>query len=945
MAATRRSISCVYCGGAHASAAEVRECWQRNDQGQEPLPLDSFAPESFAPESFSPESFSPESGSGDESYTVRSATRIGRGPTSLGRNVLVATGQATPPAWSDARRVVVSTDPDLIIELQALAHRREGVVLEVSADLAPESLVLGRATEPPHVLGPRFTFALDTLRHLLVSNSVDARDGWAWPLLQHARALGANQSVDDVGDIVLRDGARAWLDGGPVRFTPPIDGVPVIHRVAVEHESLRVPVSNESTADLAPDQLAAVTHPEGAARIIAPAGSGKTRVLTERARHLLRQWQLPTTAVCLVAFNKRAQEEMVERTPDLRGLQVRTLNAIALAIVNGTSPFHQQSRRMATIDEPEVRRLIGSLVAFPRKRNADPVATWLEALSLARLGLRDPVEVEQVYDGDVDGFAAVFSRFRHELARTNTVDYDEQIYRAIELLLTDPAARAAAQRACRVLLVDEFQDLTPAHLLLVRLLAGPDGAVFGVGDDDQTIYGYNGADPGWLIDFASLFPGAGEHPLEVNYRCPGGIVRAADTLLRHNRRRVSKTIRAQHRELEGFMVAPADGDSVDTTVQGVTTAIAAGSSPSEIAVLTRVNSLLVPVQVALHMAGVPTTGGVGREFAERTAVRAALAWLRLATASGTLSESDVGEALRRPSRSMHPRVAGWAAEQTTVAGLRRLADRITTERDAKSVLEFAADIEVLQHRAATRGTTSELLAAVRDQMGLATSIATLDLHRKGMNRAAQNDDLTALAQLAGLQPDPALFESWLRRALDATWQQGGVTLATVHRVKGLEWPFVVVHHADADQFPHRLATDTEEERRLFHVAITRASRDVLVVPSDRPSPFILDCSTEPSARRPDPVAPSPAPKRSAPITKPGEALTGDAQQRFQALREWRRHAAVGKPAYTVFADATLDAIAQANPSSLDELARLKGVGPAKLEQYGDGVLRTLADLG
>jgi DNA helicase-2/ATP-dependent DNA helicase PcrA len=344
------------------------------------------------------------------------------------------------------------------------------------------------------------------------------------------------------------------------------------------------------------------------------------------------------------------------------------------------------------------------------------------------------------------------------------------------------------------------------------------------------------------------------------------------------------------------------------------------------------------------MAGVPTTGGVGREFVERTAVRAALAWLRLATTSGSLAVDDVGEALRRPSRSMHPRIAGWAAEQTSAAGLRRLADRITTERDAKSVIEFAADIEVLQRKASTRGTTSELLAAVRDQMGLAKSIATLDLHRQGMNRAAQNDDLTALAQLATLQPDPAKFEGWLRRALDQTRQQSGVTLATVHRVKGLEWPFVVVHHADADQFPHRLATDHEEERRLFHVAITRASRDVLVVPSDRPSPFIVDCSTEPSARRPEPVPATPVPKRSAPAAKPGDALTGDAQQRFQALREWRRHAAAGKPAYTVFADSTLDAIAQANPSSLDELARLKGVGPSKLDQYGDGVLRVLADL-
>ena len=108
------------------------------------------------------------------------------------------------------------------------------------------------------------------------------------------------------------------------------------------------------------------------------------------------------------------------------------------------------------------------------------------------------------------------------------VDFDEQILGAIELLLTDPAARLTAQRACRLLLVDEFQDLTPAHLLLVRLLAAPAYEVFGVGDDDQTIYGYNGADPTWLIEYARFFPGAADHPLEVNYRCPDDVVTAAD---------------------------------------------------------------------------------------------------------------------------------------------------------------------------------------------------------------------------------------------------------------------------------------------------------------------------------------------------------------------------------------------------------------------------------
>ena len=282
----------------------------------------------------------------------------------------------------------------------------------------------------------------------------------------------------------------------------------MIHAVAIEHGSLRSPGANVSAADLAPDQLAAVTHRGGGARIIAPAGSGKTRVLTERARHLLPHWNLPPSAVSLVAFNKRAQEEMRERTTDLPGLQVRTLNAIALAIVNGTPPFAPQPKSLA--HHRRARRAAASSAIScrsPAAATAIPSRRGSRRSAVIRLGLVDPAEVEGRYDGDVDGLAEMWPSYRAALERRSSVDFDDQIYRALLVLLRDPAARRAAQRACRIMLVDEFQDLTPAHLLLVRLLAVPGWRVFGVGDDDQTIYGYNGADPAWLIDFAELFPG------------------------------------------------------------------------------------------------------------------------------------------------------------------------------------------------------------------------------------------------------------------------------------------------------------------------------------------------------------------------------------------------------------------------------------------------------
>jgi DNA helicase-2/ATP-dependent DNA helicase PcrA len=938
------AISCVYCGGAHATASQVRECWSRHDEPE---------PEARPAE---PDAVAPEPPSTPVAGLVGAPASLA-GPDALGRNVVVLPGTSPPDPWAAAP--VVRIDPSTLADpapavatLQGLAHagRRAAIELAVEFDDPPRSVERRSAYE----LGPRFGFDLDVLHHLVWSNSVDARSpGVAhFAPVEAAVAAGATPAPPGTpGDVILPDGTPAWIDAGPLRVMAPIDGAAVLSSVAVEHRGLRPPLGNDTTADLAPDQLAAVTHPGGAARIIAPAGSGKTRVLTERARHLLQRWQLPAGAVSLVAFNRRAQVEMRERTADLPGLQVRTLNSIALAIVNGVAPFAPQPRRLDTIDEGEVRRILGRLLHLPRRRNADPLAPYIEALTLIRLGLVAPDDAEERYGGDVDGLAALWPRYRSELDARGVVDFDGQIHRAIELLLTEPDVRAAAQRACRVLLVDEFQDLTPAHLLLVRLLASPGFAVFGVGDDDQTIYGYNGADPAWLIDFEALFPGAGDHPLEVNYRCPPAVVERVDRLLVRNRRRVRKVIRAAPGRAVGAVAAvevrTAPGPLAET-VDAVATALAAGRPPGDIAVLTRVNALLAPVQVALRRQGIPVAAAVGTEVCDRTAIRAVLAWLRLATDPGHLRGADLGEALRRPSRPMAPRVAEWVTEQRSIEALRRLATRVTNDREAGRIDDFATDIARVQTMVAQGGTTADVVRTVVDGFDLAGSVSTLDLSRRGMNRASQSDDLTAVAELAAMQPDPAGFEPWLRRLLAEPSDPAGVVLATVHRVKGQEWPLVVVHRADADQLPHRLADDVEEERRLFHVALTRASERVVVVCGPDPSPFVAELDrdpgddppmVEPVGSRREPPRPATAPKGDA------DVLTGPDAVLYEALRAMRNQLRAGKPAYTVFHDSTLRDIARARPRTLEALGHISGIGTTKLERYGDAVLAVVEEVG
>ena len=460
------------------------------------------------------------------------------GPAALGRGVIVAPDQPPPAAWTDAPRVVI--DDDVLAHPAAatgvLRHhwaRRTPVVIEYAVDnddaRRPEICEL-----PPHRLGSRFAFHREQLHFLTWANTYDARSGdpvWWHGVLAQRRGGEAS----DLADVVLPDGRHAWVDGGPRGPLPDPPPEPLVHRESVALGRLTVAGDARPTEALAPDQLAAVVHASGPARIVAPAGSGKTRVLTARLRHLLLDRNIEPQLVTAVAYNARAAAELRERTAGL-GASIRTIHSLALMICN-------LEERREVITERDQRAILDRLVNVGRVPNSDPFQPWLEALAEVRLALRDPDEVEAAR-GDVDGFADTFERYRTELARRRVIDFDEQIYHALELLLTRPDLRERVQRMATHLLVDEFQDLTPAFLLLIRLAAAPSMQLFAVGDDDQTIYSYAGASPDYLVDFDRFFPGAAHPALEVNYRCPPEVVEAAVSLLSHNRRRVEKTIRS-----------------------------------------------------------------------------------------------------------------------------------------------------------------------------------------------------------------------------------------------------------------------------------------------------------------------------------------------------------------------------------------------------------------
>ena len=942
-------IACGHCGGKHSDVGEVRAC--------------SFNGAAVPTERATP----PLGSKAEEPVALRPDWQRLAGHEALGRNLVVKPGQTVPEPWADCERIVIDGQPGEIDRLRSLRMTRTRAVFELRADLDVEPPVLD---VPYWQLSPNTDLEGESLQHLLFDHSVDARqpDEPTISAVSKAVGAGARPLRSGFGDVETNQGP-AWCDGGPLEWFDDDElGAPVIPAVHLSLGSLAAINNAAPSADLAADQLRAVAHSGGGARIIAPAGSGKTRVLTERARHLIRDRGIDPAAVCLVAFNVRAREEMQERTTDLAGLQIRTLNSLALAILRGAGPFRSPAGRNPpqVIDELEVRRLLGGLVGGRRVAMADPLAVWIEALTSTRLGLRSPAVVEQEFGGDVHGFADVVEQFRERLADAGAVDFDEQILGAIEVMCTDPVARAAARRACGVLLVDEFQDLTPAHILLIRLLAGPSANVFGVGDDDQTIYGYAGASPLWLIDFADLFPGSAAHDLQVNYRCPPSLVEAAANLLTHNRRRIHKSVSARSGRptLADEIKVPAGEDPLNDTIAAVSGLLDNGVPPTDIAVLARVNATLLGPMILLEEDGIHTNRPVGESFLERTGVAGALAWLRAAvSAENRLPGSSLETAVRRPPRGLSRRLAGWVGEQRSPRQLRALAERLHQERDQLKVLEFTAQLERLRNLAAGDATTVDLLVSIRDDIGLGRALDNrLDASRRSVDRSTHGDDLAALLAVAERCPDPAAFPDWLARRLTPTKpDEFAVTLSTIHRVKGREWPHVIVHDASEGLMPHRLSSDTEEERRVFHVAITRASESVAITASRPQSPFIAEMRT-PGQPEPDPEPRTPAvrnaaakhgvgTKRSARVQRTGEqaprraakappaASTLDQVRLREQLKAWRSATAkaAGVPAYVVFNDETLYQIADRRPQSDDDLLSITGIGPVKLERYGEDI--------
>ncbi|HEY6208970.1 MAG TPA: UvrD-helicase domain-containing protein [Gemmatimonadales bacterium] len=617
------------------------------------------------------------------------------------------------------------------------------------------------------------------------------------------------------------------------------------------------------TLPLNPQQEVAVHHAGGALLVLAGAGSGKTRVLTARIAHLIKDRGVPPQKIFAVTFTNRAAGEMRSRVAallgaDPRGLWIGTFHALSARLLRREAPLLGFSPNFTIYDQEDSESFIKRLI---EQRGLSPKAHPPRAIHAIISGAKNrmllPEELGAQAESPLERVAAdIYAELGAALKQANAMDFDDLLLYPLTLFRAHPERLAYWQRRFEHVLVDEFQDTNAAQYRLVKLLAAEHGNLFVVGDDDQAIYGWRGADVRHMLSFqhdcsgpgATGGTGAALIKLEQNYRSTQVILDAANGVIAENARRLGKTLfTAKQGGDPVILLTAADERDEAEWLAGEYARLAAETDlPYEgLAILYRTNSQSRPLEEAFRFRGIPYRLVGAVSFYERREVRDVLAYLRLiANPADDEALVRIANVPRRgigdASLAQLVRTAGqWRKPLLETA---RAADRLPDVRPnvREAFQGLAGLIDGLRERYGEADP-----ATVLEQVIAATGYGRYLAEEgpEGIERLENVQELIAgaaeWAETAatdvegdGGEPGPTLLERYLTHAALVTpADQGagasnGVTLMTVHMAKGLEWPVVALAGLEDGLFPlARSAGEPgglEEERRLCYVGLTRA---------------------------------------------------------------------------------------------------------------------------
>ena len=613
---------------------------------------------------------------------------------------------------------------------------------------------------------------------------------------------------------------------------------------------------------LNPEQLAAVTLPAEPALILAGAGSGKTRVLTTRIAWLIQTGQVSPAGVLAVTFTNKAAKEMLARIGAMlplpvRGMWIGTFHGLCNRFLRAHWKLAALPQSFQILDAADqlsaVKRVIKAM-KLDEERFVPKQVTWFIA-GQKEEGVR-PQHVA-VRDEHTRVLAQVYQGYEEQCQREGVVDFAELLLRSYELMRDNAALREHYQHRFRHILVDEFQDTNRLQYAWLKLYAGAQSAVFAVGDDDQSIYAFRGAQVGNMADFEREYRVRRVIKLERNYRSYGNILDAANELISRNSRRLGKNLHTEAGAGEPVRVFEATSDygEAQWLVEEVQHLHRDGIARSGIALLYRSNAQSRVIESALFNAGIPYKVYGGLRFFERAEVKHALAYLRLienpdddtsflrvvnfpARGIGARTIEQLQDAARASGRSLWQSVAavagkGGAALHGFVAmvdGLCEATRGLTLRRIIEHMLQDSGLVDFYKADKEGRDrleNLDELVNAAEafvTQEGFGRDAVALPLDEQAGELAPDAETGEIVSPLAAFLSHAAL-EAGDNQAHAG---QDAIQLMTVHSAKGLEFDAVFITGLEEGLFPHENSVadldGLEEERRLMYVAITRARK-------------------------------------------------------------------------------------------------------------------------
>lgn len=600
-------------------------------------------------------------------------------------------------------------------------------------------------------------------------------------------------------------------------------------------------------------QQKAVETITGAVLVLAGAGSGKTRVLTERVAYLINEKRVAPWQILAITFTNKAAQEMRERISgvveaDMRDMWISTFHAMCVRMLRRYAQKIGYTRNFLIYDTDDTLRLMKKILEkMGLKESKSYSDRYMKNLISKYKNDSTTLDFDQ-YAEEKNPFVAehaeaIFEEYTQELHRQNAMDFDDLLLNTLRLLETDEEARDYYQRKFRYILVDEYQDTNMVQYKLIKILSEGYGNIFVVGDDDQSIYAFRGANIRNILEFEKDFPGATVIRLEQNYRSDKKILDVANCVIKNNEGRKGKTLWSDidKGDKPVLYTANSEFEEAETIAREIQRLSDEGMRYSDMAILYRIHTLSRILEEKLRLYAIPYRIYGGISFYERKEIKDMVAYLNII--ANPAADLQLLRIINTPKRAIGGAKITMLTEAAAyndipILDVMQNANVLLTDKALiKKANEFAALYEKMTEGREEKA-VHEILEQVYEVSGYKAMLEaeqTPEAEARMENVAelinsAYTYDADEGASLEGFLQNIALITD-----LDSMDDQGGVTLMTMHAAKGLEFDAVFVAGMDENIFPSQRAIDednVEEERRLCYVAVTRAKERLYLLHSN-----------------------------------------------------------------------------------------------------------------